>query len=332
MSTELKSIGPSLVELSGEISAETFESYRKKAVAHLSSEVKVDGFREGRVPESVLKQKFGEETILEEMAEMAIQDAYPKMVDEHKLDTIGRPKVSITKIAAGNPLGFKITTALMPEVNLPDYKKIIKEVKEEYAKKDTSVSDTELQGAIDQILKSRTKEGEKAPELTDELVKTFGKFESVEDFKAKLRENMGAEKKDEHEGLRRTAMIEGVGEKTKIELPDILVDYELEMMWRDFKGRIESAGLEVKHYLEQTKKTEEEIKKEWREEAKKRAVGQLVLREIAKEEKLEIKEEEIKPEVDKILEIYKEADRIATTNYVWETVRNKKLFELFESF
>ena len=342
MQIEIKDLGKSLLEIVGEIPAEVLETYRKKAVAHLANEVKIDGFRDGKVPESVLKQKVGDAVILEEMAEMAIQEAYPKIIEENKLDTIGRPKVKITKLAPNNPMGFTIETAVMPAITLPDYKKIIHETKEEYAKNDVSVSDKEVDDAIQDILKRRAtyeaqKEGKEPEkdvklELTDKIAKTLGKFENVADFKAKLKENMIQEKKTDHDVAMHGAFVDAIADKSKLEIPELLVEYEMARMWRQFSGRIEEAGLQVKDYLEQTKKTEDEVKKDWRLEAAKRAKGELVLREIAKVEKLEVKMEEIEPEVKKIMEMYKDADLQATQNYVAENLQNKKLFELFATF
>ncbi|MFA6006480.1 MAG: trigger factor [Candidatus Paceibacterota bacterium] len=351
MKTEIKTIGASLIEITGEVPSETLETYRKKAVAHLAGEVKIDGFRDGKVPESVLKQKVGESVILEEMAEMAIQEAYPKIIEENKLDTIGRPKVKITKLTPGNPMAFTIETAVMPEIKLPDYKKIIHDTKEEFAKKDVVVTDTEVETAIQDILKRRAEFEARSsketadsssptpnsklltpPVLTDEIAKTLGKFENVAEFKAKLKENMAEEKKTDHEVSMQSAFVENVADKSKLELPELLVEYELNRMWRQFSGRIEEAGLKVSDYLAQTKKSEEDIKKDWRGEAEKRAKAELVLREIAKTEKIEIKHEEIEADVKKIMEMYKDADLQATQNYVAENLQNKKLFELFASF
>ena len=71
--------------------------------------------------------KVGELSILEEGAYQAIREALPQLLSEHEYDFIGAPEVTITKIAQGEPLGFKIKIAVMPEVKLADYKKIAKE-------------------------------------------------------------------------------------------------------------------------------------------------------------------------------------------------------------
>ena len=76
-------------------------------------------------------EKFGELYILGEAAELVIDETYPKLIEEHKLNTIGHPNVSIVKIAPENPLIFKAQVSLMPKAELPDYKKLAGEFSKE---------------------------------------------------------------------------------------------------------------------------------------------------------------------------------------------------------
>lgn len=121
---EIKLLPGSEVEITGEIPAEDFEHERQHAVIHLSEDIKIDGFRPGKAPEKVIIDKIGERNILDKMAILVLQREYPKIIEEKKIKAIGRPEITITKLAANNPLGFKIKTYVMPEVELPDYKKI----------------------------------------------------------------------------------------------------------------------------------------------------------------------------------------------------------------
>lgn len=121
---EIKKLPESEVEIAGEIEADVFESFQGEAIKKLSAGIKIDGFRQGNVPEKILIEKVGEGAILETAAEIALQKIYPRILEENKIFAIGRPQITITKIARNNPLGFKIKTAVMPEIQLPDYKKI----------------------------------------------------------------------------------------------------------------------------------------------------------------------------------------------------------------
>ena len=224
----IKKLPKSEVEIEGEIEADVFETYFNKALKKIGEHIEIDGFRKGKVPENILISKIPEAQILEEMAEMALSEHYPKILEEEKIDAISRPEISITKIARKNPLGFKIKTATIPEMQLPDYKqiskKIISEVKEE--DKNTEPTEKEVEDTIMDIRKSRApkihmaeeaehihKEGEEhdhnheekkeevkeaeLPEFNDDFVQALGPFKDVKDFTEKLKENIKLEKENQ---------------------------------------------------------------------------------------------------------------------------------------
>src|SRR3989344_8516247 len=114
MKVNIKDLPKSEIEIEGELSSDVFESYFTKALRKIGEKVEIDGFRKGKVPENVLLQKVGEMHVLEEMAELALAEHYPKILEEEKIDAIGQPAISITKLARKSPLGFKIRTATLP--------------------------------------------------------------------------------------------------------------------------------------------------------------------------------------------------------------------------
>ena len=121
---EIKLLPDSEVEIIGEISAEIFMSGKNAAVKEFSEKVEMDGFRKGKIPEDIMIKNLGIEVVLEKMAIIALEKEYPKIISEHKIKAIGRPEITLTKVAENNPLGFKIKTSVLPEITLPDYKKI----------------------------------------------------------------------------------------------------------------------------------------------------------------------------------------------------------------
>ena len=195
------------VEITVEMPASVLDEYRKKAITALGKEAELDGFRKGKVPEKVLIAKIGEGRVLEEAAELALQDVTPNILASEKMNFISQPRVSVTKLAIGNPIEFKMTVALMPEIGLPDYKKI---AKEEMAKPDEPivVSDADVEKVVEDIRKrmaplpetissdkdEKTEElkSPALPEPNDELLKQLGDFKDVADFKAKLAGVAGA--------------------------------------------------------------------------------------------------------------------------------------------
>src|SRR3989338_738220 len=111
MNVQVKKLPKSEVEIEGELGSEDFEGYFKKALLKIGATLELPGFRKGKIPESVLVSKVPEIKILEEMAQLALDEYYPKIISGEtgnaKLDAIGRPEISITKLARKNPLGFK---------------------------------------------------------------------------------------------------------------------------------------------------------------------------------------------------------------------------------
>src|SRR3989338_2060096 len=122
-----KKLDKSRIEMSGSIPVEVWEKHRQQALKNINESVTIDGFRKGMIPENILIAKVGEMAIMEEMAELAISKAYIDMLIEHKIDAIGRPEIKLTKLATGNPIEFTATTTVVPEVKLPEYKKLASE-------------------------------------------------------------------------------------------------------------------------------------------------------------------------------------------------------------
>src|ERR1035437_5036608 len=147
----LNSLPEREMEIVGQIAAERMSELRGKALQKVKEGAEIDGFRKGNAPDSLVTQKVGEMRLLEEAAEIALSEEYPNILEEHNIDAIGRPEITITKIGEGSPLEFKIKTALMPEVKSGDYKKIAEEIKNKTATSagtETEVSEKEIEDVV----------------------------------------------------------------------------------------------------------------------------------------------------------------------------------------
>ncbi len=328
-----------------EVPAETWIARETEAIDFLGKDLELDGFRKGKAPMEVLKKHLPEMMVLEKMAELVVADMYPKTVSEEKIPVIGRPEVMITKLARGNSLEFTVKTAVVPEVKLPDYKKI---VKEEWKEESEEVSDEEFELAVKDIQKMRAHQkmhednipheahdhkeikDEDLPPLTDEFVKTLGAFETVDEFKAKLRDNMKVEKKVENKNKNRSKIVERIAEETKVDVPDILVESEQNKMIMQLKETIERAGMKFDDYAKHIAKTEDDMRKDFEADARKRAIMELALFEIGKKENLTPTEEAVNAEADKLIAQYPGADRNRAIAYVEQVMTNEAVFEFLE--
>ncbi len=153
MKIEKKSLPKSQIELTVELSAEEFKPYILRGAENVSKEVKVEGFRPGKVPYDVLKAKIGEMTILEEAARIAINKTIDKAIEENmNEEPVGQPQVSIIKLAPDNPLEYKVVLAILPKIVLGDYKSL--KVKMEKAE----VKDEEISKTIEYLREGQVKE------------------------------------------------------------------------------------------------------------------------------------------------------------------------------
>ncbi len=350
----------SMVKIDGEIPFAVLLEQRSAALTALGKELSIDGFRKGHIPERVLVEKVGEMAILNEMAERALSRLYPSIIRDHALDVIGYPSITITKLAPENPLGFSILVAVVPEVSLPEYKKIARAVE----KGSDIVSDTDLESAITDIIRQKhayermqqkalaQKEAKEkgltlpmpetsvaeesddtestVPPLTDEYVKTLGSFVSVDDFKTKLRVHLATEKHTEVVAKHRATITDRIIEMSTIDLPHVLIDAEINQMFGQMEQDLKRANLSIAEYLEHIKKTKEELAVEWAPAAEKRAKLQLVLNKIATEVPIIVPEERVTEEVARFLSQYPDADAGRVRLYVTTTLTNEAVLTMLE--
>ncbi len=276
---KIEKLPKSRVKISGEVTETAFEKARQAALEQIKLATEIPGFRVGKAPETLVVRHVGEMKILERAAESVIEDAYGKILDERDVRAIGSPSISITKIAVGNPLGFVIETAVMPEISLENYRKI----------------------SSDAMAKIPD-----APILIEE-------------------------KKREVKEKRRATIADQLIAEAKFDIPELIVESELDTMIGQFKADIERNGLTFDNYLVGIKKKEEDIRKEWRDNAERRARLELILKHIARTEKISPAEEEIKKEVDHILAHHKTADRFHVRMYVENMMKNQMVLEFLES-
>lgn len=350
MKIEKKDLPKSEVEFKIVIDEKEFEGYHSKGLAAVQSAVEVDGFRKGNAPEDLIVKKYGDMIILEEMANIALREAYVKAIEEHKVSPISEPNVVVTKLAKGNPLELTITVAVMPEVTLPAYKKIAKEAVNDGEK--VEVTDKDIEDVVEELRKGRATQNEhvhdenckhedeagkevkeeiKLPELNDEFAQSFGEnFKTLADLKTKVGENLKLEKEQKLREKRRIAIMEKIIAETKTEIPEVIVESELNVMIAQMKQDINRFGGTWESYLEHTKKTEDDIKNEWRKDAVKRAMSQIILHKIAEAEKLHPTPEDVEVQLVHLMAQVQDVDEERAKSYLYQTLTNENVLKFLE--
>ncbi len=294
MQAEIKKLPKSEIEIAVEVPADDFERYYKEGLEEISKEAVVKGFRPGKIPEKILEERVGSDALLREAAEIAVKNTYPKILNEHKIEAIGRPEITITKIARQNPLFYKARVAVLPEIILPDYKKIAVNVRE-------------------------------VTESEEAVVETGDKKDGGEEKEdEKEKEQKSREKK-------RVKILEAICESSKMDIPDALIQAEKEKMLAELKSSIENMGMKWQDYLNRIKKGEQDLNKELEKDALRRVKYGLVLREVAEKENIQVTAEELNREVDEILKQAPSLDRGYLMGYAYGIIRNEKVFKFLET-
>lgn len=326
----------STITLTGTIPATTLAAHQSAITKKYAQNLEIDGFRKGAVPEKVALKHVGEARILHEASERAIAEHYPTLLGENDIKAIGRPDIEITKLAPGNDLEYTATTAVLPEFDLPDYTAIAK--KHSLDTDSLLVTDNDVEDALQTMTTNvRAQKGDEDFELTDDTVKELGPFKDLANFKEELRNQLKGQKEQHAHEKHRLAIMEAILEQTDITVPDVLIESELGNMFARLRADAERVGSSLEDYLAHIKKTEDELRKEWRPDAEKRAQTQLILNEIAQHENISADDKAIEQNVNQmILASGKKPDDIDTRDkasawiYVETIMTNEEVFKFLE--
>ncbi len=118
MQTTVEEAAKHRVRLSVEISPEEFASDLDKAYRRVGAEIKVPGFRKGKVPRKVIDARLGREHVLHEFVEEFLPAYYYRAVREHELAPIGDPEIDLDQLEDGRPLKFTATVEVRPRLDL----------------------------------------------------------------------------------------------------------------------------------------------------------------------------------------------------------------------
>lgn len=375
------------------IDLETVERGMKQAAEHLAKDSKIPGFRPGKAPYDVVKQRFGEMALLEAAAEDLIRAEFMNAMIAEDLEVVGQPYFNAEKLAPGNPIIVTAEVALAPKVKkLADWKRLSVKAEStepkketiERAKKDLAMMQTKevraksgtklkkgdkavvdltmkkdgvvleggegqshgiytnephyIEGFVEKIVGSIEGEEKKftlsfpedhyqkhlagkdidfevtvkeifhleMPELDDDFAKKLG-LKDAADLEEKLKANLIMEAETEERKRQEQEVIEAIIKKSAFEeVPDLLVNQEIERMIQELEQQVKGQGRELDEYLKSIGKSLAELKMDFTPNALKRIQASMVLKAISDEEKVEVDDKDIDAELDRQAEMYGE--------------------------
>lgn len=373
------------VKVTAEFTQEEFENYFNRAARKASRQTRIPGFRPGKAPIDVVRRIVGDEVIKQQAIEDLVDEQYPKVIDEAKINPGGTG--ALEEIVSIEPPKLVFVIPLEPEVKLGAYKDLRKEYSlddiseteiEDYLKRlrmnystaepveraaekgdlvyvkfsgkltqptegedenvfperpaqfiasDDTIEGKEwpfpgftdsLVGAKADDVKTITHtygEDEKdealrgkevlftvvvqsiksvqLPDMDDDFAKTVGQFETVDDLRNTIKEQLTYSKTEEYENEYFTGLIDQIIADSSIKYPPHLLEHEIEHMIEHLESDLSRQGLEMDTYFKMIGKEKDKfIDEEIRPSAIKRLERSLVIEQIARDEEIKLGEED----------------------------------------
>ncbi|GEN45827.1 trigger factor [Alkalibacillus haloalkaliphilus] len=376
--------------LTVEVDASEFDQALDQAFKKVVKDVQIPGFRKGKVPRPMFEQRFGVESLYQDAVDIVLPDAYMKAVEEAGITPVDRPEVDVEQIEKGQPLIFKATVTVKPEVELGEYKgleveeqeatvteeEVEEELKTQQEKQaelvvkeegkvengDTVVIDFEgfldgeafeggsaenhtlevgsgsfIPGFEEQLVgktagedtevsvtfpedyhaeelagkettfkvKIHEVKAKEVPELDDEFAKDVDEeVETLEELKTKTKERLQEQKETEADNQKRETLVEKASENATIDVPDAMVDSELDRMLQEFEQRLQMQGMTLDMYYQFSGQSEDDLKEQMKEDAGKRVRTNLTLEAISAQEGLEVTEQDVEDQLQEMAAMY----------------------------
>ena len=305
------------------------DRYLNEARKRLANDLKFDGFRQGKAPLEIAKDKLEPDRVLETAFNLAFRQSFAEVLSKEKMEVI---ETGDFKVKENSPerLVYSVSLTVFPEFKIKDYRNI------KVDKKEVSVSEGEVDAVLESIKRSRTANGA-APELNDEFAKTLGRFDNVADLKKSVSEGLREEKEMRESQRVQSVVLDKIAEGAKVEPPPVLVVRQLDQMMLDLDSDLRRQGMEMSLFLAKIKKSSDRLKEEWKPKAELLVRKALILREIARLEKIDVGDEEVKIKINEFLgnfpdpaEMEKKIDLAKLADQIRQMLLNQKVLVFLE--
>jgi len=148
-------------------------------------------------------------------------------------------------------------------------------------------------------VKVREIKRKRLPELDDEFAKDVSEFDTLEELKEQIRKDLAERKAEEKKQYLQDQALQLAAANAEIDIPAAMIEHEIDHMVEDYGQQMRLQGLTLEAYLEITNTTMEQLRENFKETAEKRVRQSLVLEAVAKQENIEVTDEEIDAELQK---------------------------------
>ena len=213
-------------------------------------------------------------------------------------------------------IGMKIDEEKDIKVKFPD----------DYFSKDLAGKDAVFKVKLHEIKKKEL------PKMDDEFAKDVSEFDTIAELKNSIKERLDTQNSDKAKYETEEEAIKAVCENTKIDIPNGMIEMEIDNMLREMEQRLSYQGLKLNQYLQIMGKTEESVREDFKEQAEKSVKSKLVLEAIVKAEKIEADPDEITEKLKEMATQYGRKEEELLENeqlkeYIAESLKTEKAIE-----
>ena len=146
------------------------------------------------------------------------------------------------------------------------------------------------------------------PELDDELAKDISEFDTLDELKADIKEKISQELAKQESAEKENAILDKLMETSEVDIPEAMIETQLDEEVKQFDFRLRNQGLELQKYLELTGSGIDALREQLKPTAEKRVNADLILEALVEAEKIEVSDEEVDTELEKLAEQYRAED------------------------
>jgi trigger factor len=156
MKHSIEKIENSQIKISVKLIPEEFQKFIDKELKEFSKNITMAGFRKGKAPLDIIKKSLSKdqnESIIAKAMDSAVQDSFSLIIKQEKIEILGKPRAEKIDLQKDLSFDFEILATVCPEINLPDFKEIVREVK----RNEIKIEESEINASLDWLRKSRAK-------------------------------------------------------------------------------------------------------------------------------------------------------------------------------
>lgn len=350
---KIENEAPSKLTVTAKVTAEQLPKMVEEQLKDRAKNMVLPGFRKGEAPMELVQKHINKEILKQDAAKDLVAQALAQIIIENQLKVIGQPNIELQEIKDGEDLSFTAQLVVLPEIQIDSkYKDAISKLNKDAGVTEVTVSDEDVANVLLHLRREKARiltleamqkdknvkmpdfasiPEDKLPQLDEKDFKDLTGTDTEADFKSKVKENIRAEKEIAEKEKRRGAIAEELIKHCKVDLPDEIVEMELERANAQMQQDLQMMGMTLDIYLSQIQKSKEDFEKEMREAARRRAILQLALDKIAQEEDIRPSPEEVQKETEHALSHNPNANKDEMMAYVDAQLSNEKVFNFLEN-